>query len=739
MKMKKLSIAVLVVMLFFYVATVSAETYTLDADFDEGTLVGVEHETVHDQLQLSKQAAALPFIWVPNNEGTISKVDTETGNELGRYHIAPFSACSPSRTTIDLKGNCWVGNRQAGTVVKVGLYEAGQYIDRNGDGIIQTSMDTNGDGNITGAEILPWGEDECVLYEVVLIPGLEGTFAPGQYPGPYDTNYWGTAPRGLAVDTNNNLWAGTYSTSKYYYINGEDGAILKTVDVSPWSHHAYGTVIDKNGILWSSGHTSNHVLRLDPSTDPPTINTVDIGHFAYGLGLDYLEHLFISGWDWARLSRVNIQTGVKEWTQYKGETYQARGVTCTSDNDLWVADSLYGTVLRYDNDGNFKVSISAGSAPTGVAVDAAGKVWVCNNGDEYIKRIDPDTNAIELSKAILGSGGHYSYSDMTGIVARSITTLIGNWTVVYDSGVTDTPWGTISWTSDEPAGTSVIVKVRSSNDQATWSPWESATNGNSLTATSNGRYLQIETTLQLLTGEVSPILYDLTVKTAAPTPCPCPGSLACYALDEGSGDIAGDSSGNGNDGTIYGATWTTGKKGGGLSFDGADDYVTIPIINSDEISVCAWFYKNAVDKEHYDGIFGGYYWDKDIQLREGFCLKFYPSDPHIVRFILVTQDAVGNKVQKTIRFDLGNSALSWYHVVGTYEQATGEQKLFVNGALVASRKHPTGNTVVPLTLHTEMLIGQSGPNGYFNGIIDDVCLSNRALSDQEVLDIYNGL
>lgn len=524
MSVNKPSIMVLVAALFFYAATVSARTYTLDADFDEGTLIGVEHETVHDQLQLSKQAAALPFIWVPNNEGTISKVDTETGNELGRYKIAPFSDCSPSRTTVDLKGNCLVGNRQAGTVVKVGLYEAGQWIDRNGDGIIQTSTDTNGDGNITGGEILPWGEDECVLYEVVLISGLEGTFAPGQYPGPYDTDYWGTAPRGLTVDTKNNYWVGTYSTSIYYYINGENGSILKTVDVSPWNHHAYGSVIDKNGILWSAGHTSENVLRLDPSTDPPTISTVDIGHMVYGLGLDYLDHLFISGWDWSGFSKVNIQTSAIEWTQYNSETYLARGVTCTTDNDVWIANSYYGTVLRYDNDGNFKVSIPAGAAPTGVAVDAAGKVWVCNNGDEYIKRINPATNAVDLSKAIIGSGGHYSYSDMTGIVARSITTQIGNWTVVYDSGDTDTPWGTISWTSGEPAGTSVIVRVRSSNDQATWSPWESATNGNSLTATPNGRYLQIETTLQILTGEISPILYDLTVETVAviPTPTPSP-------------------------------------------------------------------------------------------------------------------------------------------------------------------------------------------------------------------------
>ena len=85
-------------------------TYTTNADFDEGILVGVEHETVPDQLQLSKELVTLPFIWVPNSHSSpcqgcgcgnsISKIDTETGNELGRYLVAP-SFSNPSRTTVD--------------------------------------------------------------------------------------------------------------------------------------------------------------------------------------------------------------------------------------------------------------------------------------------------------------------------------------------------------------------------------------------------------------------------------------------------------------------------------------------------------------------------------------------------------------------------------------------------------------------------------------------------------------
>jgi streptogramin lyase len=497
-----------------------SRTYTLDGDFDEGVFVGVEHETMHNQLQLTETATTLPFIWVPNsNEGTVSKVDTVTGDELGRYRVGP-STCNPSRTTVDLQGNCWVGNRGAGTVVKIGLYEAGQGVDRDGNGVIDTSHDTDGDGNITGDEILAWGEDECVLYEIVLISGKEGPYTPGTYTGGYDTNNVGVSPRGLAIDASNNLWAGAYSTKKYYYIDGSTGAILKTVDVSP--HHAYGAVIDGNGILWSSGQNLNHVLRLDPSTDPPTISTLNMEHYVYGLGIDASDHLFMSGWQNYKLSRVNILTSGIDWTKSHSSMDGSRGVAVTSDGDVWVANSDRGSVSRYDNDGNFKTEIPVGNCPTGVAVDAVDKVWVCNHGDEYIKRVDPSTNSVDLSKRIIG-GRHYSYSDMTGIVARTVTTKTGTWTVDYDSGTADTAWGTISWNNEpqgsEPAETSITVEVRSSNDQSTWSAWEAATNGVTLSSTSPGRYLQIRTTLQSTSGDVSPILSDLTVESVGGGGC----------------------------------------------------------------------------------------------------------------------------------------------------------------------------------------------------------------------------
>jgi streptogramin lyase len=487
--------------------------YTTDTDFDLGTLVAVEHETVHDQLQLSEQSVTLPFIWVPNsNEGTVSKVDTKTGRELARYRTGPGNLNgNPSRTTIDLYGNCWVGNRRTGTVVKIGLYENGQYMDRNYNGVIETSSDIDGDGQITGDEMLPWASDECVIYEVVLIPGKENSYIPGQFQGTYAEDDRSPGPRGIAVDSKNNIWAGCYGTSTYYYIDGYTGQILHTIDVSSVNHTPYGAVVDENGILWSSGQQKNHVLRLDPTDF--SFQTIELNHYVYGLGIDGKGHLFISGWEDRKLSCIDIHTGEILWTKPGG--YSTRGVVCTDDGDVWTADSESGMVSHYDNDGNLKNTISVGNTPTGVAVDSDGKVWVVCLGGGYIFRIDPRTDQIDLTKIITGTQ-HYGYSDMTGIVSRTYTTHIGSWKVLHDVGLFESQLGVISWTSDEPKDSFLNVNVRSSNDNKNWSDWEQIQNGKGPRRIPEGRYFEIEAVFESSSEENSPVLYDLTIK---PSPC----------------------------------------------------------------------------------------------------------------------------------------------------------------------------------------------------------------------------
>ena len=73
-----------------------------------------------------------------------------------------------------------------------------------------------------------------------------------------------------------------------------------------------------------------------------------------------------------------------------------------------------------------------------------------------------------------------------------------------------------------------------------------------------------------------------------------------WSLDEGTGSVANDRSGNGNHGTVNGATWVDGRHGMALSFNGVDDYVEMPVVDGLEamsnMTAAAWInYTDAGD------------------------------------------------------------------------------------------------------------------------------------------------
>jgi hypothetical protein len=296
-------------------------TYTTDADFDLGTLVGVNHDPpFNDQLQLDSPTRPFPFINVAaSGRGTVVRVNTETGEVLGEYHTAPEGrGLDPSRTTVDLFGSVWTANRAEldeidgvphGSAVKIGLLvggtrvdgaglpaPSGEYVappfdyntcaDRDGDGLIRSSgglydvLDwpdvTDGLGGADG--VVDDALDECILVYQRL-PDAE-------------------APRHVSVDADNNVWVGGYpfDLRSFHLLDGTTGAILQSFDARDIGCGGYGGLVDGNGILWSigGGWGEGPLLRYDPATDSGTCVNTSGG---YGLGVDTNGYVWASLWD----------------------------------------------------------------------------------------------------------------------------------------------------------------------------------------------------------------------------------------------------------------------------------------------------------------------------------------------------------------------------------------------------------------------------------------------------------
>jgi hypothetical protein len=194
------------------------------------------------------------------------------------------------------------------------------------------------------------------------------------------------------------------------------------------------------------------------------------------------------------------------------------------------------------------------------------------------------------------------------------------------------------------------------------------------------------------------------------------GLFAHWKFDDGSGGTATDSIGI-NNGTLNGnPTWTAGRFDGALSFDGTDDYVSVdpiaPLIGN-TVTVQAWIHTSE-----YAGI-----WNLILTQNVGNGYYFYVSSDRPAFYIVV-----GASYVQAISQDAINPN-EWYHVAGTNDGSN--LKLYVDGQLKGSDSS-TGF----LGVSSNAYIGHEPVSSlYYYGLIDDVRIYNRAVSESEFQDI----
>jgi len=241
------------------------------------------------------------------------------------------------------------------------------------------------------------------------------------------------------------------------------------------------------------------------------------------------------------------------------------------------------------------------------------------------------------------------------------------------------------------------------------------------------------------------------------------GLVAHWTFDEDSGNIVSDSSGFGNNGTVYGATWTTGAVDGALEFDGIDDYVQIPdnsspppvhLSNLSDGSISIWFKFDHVPTGN--GIAPIFYYGANDPCEnmpdaanQGLVIEVGHSPIHLgSKRIYFTIFADGCDFP-TFCFDSRDPLIEgeWYHfvaVVGTFRNI-GYNTGYLNGEEMTNRIYNFGNKWHSLFFahtvkHETLWIGRGYWDAnpfYFNGIIDDVRIYNRPLSTKEVHILYD--
>ena len=223
--------------------------------------------------------------------------------------------------------------------------------------------------------------------------------------------------------------------------------------------------------------------------------------------------------------------------------------------------------------------------------------------------------------------------------------------------------------------------------------------------------------------------------TVNPVTClPAPSGLVAWWQGEGD---ASDALGTNNGQFHTGVTFVPGEVGEAFAFDGAAGYVSIPATSSLDVGTNSgltfecWLNPAELSTSHClaewnNGAVGVGFWLSQPVANSGGgpgCLFANLVDTLGTSHLITTPQAA-----------LVLNALQ--HAAFTYDKASGVAMIYVDGVPLASQFL---GTFTPRTSYN-LYLGKrqsANPNGFYQGLMDEAAVYNRALSGEEILAVYN--
>ncbi len=383
----------------------SSSTDPATSDPSTGTTMGVDPDT-------TASTGAVPdlgnpcggpgepdvsYIWIANSdEGTISKINTQTMKEEGRYIVRPDQGGSPSRTSVNLTGDVAVANRSGG-VAKVYAREE-SCVESNGMPGIQTSKDAN---------YLPWGVEECVSWYTPMnyvsqrpVAWTAGTFNENSCAWE-NSKVW---------TSGNNLQNGTVDVIR---LNGQTGAIEDTVQVvgvSPDYYGLYGAAVDAKGNMWASMLDQQSLVFVDGQTLQYKIWPMVMP--GYGMTVDSKGYVWTCGYQGA--ARFDPMT--ETWAT---ANVQGSGGCMEDGAGTLFMSSGQGGIIALDT----QTLVQSAYYPLpeyvhGISIDYYGFVWGVSIGANAYRVDLMNNGTFETFSDLVGA---YTYSDMTGVALANVS------------------------------------------------------------------------------------------------------------------------------------------------------------------------------------------------------------------------------------------------------------------------------------------------------------------------------